>query len=714
MGSRFRWGLRLVLMRSLRAKIIAWFFVPTAIILVGVALTNFFAYQQVTEELVIERDQDLSRLSAGRLATEIKQFTDVLSNLAFSLGIWHNQPSIQESILNDARGQLVVFDAGVVVLDNFGVVVAAEPERPELLGENWSNRSHFRQMVRSPNPAFSNVLTDGPQGAEVIVIAVPIAGARGEFLGSVSGMFHLSPRSTNAFYGQIVRLRLGATGSSYLVDGNGRVVYHSDTARIGADFSTQSVVQQVLAGQAGAIRTQDSEGEDIVAGFSPVPGTPWGLITEESWAELTSGGRGFQRFLGLLLILGVVVPILFVIIGLKRVMRPIDDLIRGAKEVARGNFNQTITARSGDEIEELANEFNLMADQLRQSYDQLEQRVEERTRELRESEGRHRTLFEQSRDAMFISAGDGKIVDVNPAALELFGFTRQEALGSDLGDRFVYPADRAMFRQEIVLGSVRNCEVKLLGKDGVEIDCLLAATRMLDEEGNSIGVQGIIHDITERKRAEEQSKDLAVLEERNRMAREIHDTLAQGFTGVVLQLEAAEQVLEKSPTDVARHLSRAKSVARESLQEARRSVWALLPGALEERSLVAALQEEVSQYAAAGQEKASFRLHGEQRELPIDIQTGLLRICQESLTNIRRHARATEVKIDITFYPNAVSLGVQDNGVGFDLAALGSDSIRKGFGLVSMEQRARLLSGTLTITAEKGGGTLVEVRVPTE
>ena len=363
---------------------------PAAIILVGVALTNFLAYQQVTEELVIERDQDLTRLSAGQLATEMKEFMDLLSNIALSLGISPNQ----QSILNDASGRLVIFDGGVVVLDNFGVVVAAEPERPRLLGRDWSNKSHFRQMVRSPNPVFSNVLADGPQGAEVIVIAVPIASEQGGFLGSVSGMFLASPRSTNASYGQIVRLRLGATGSGYLVEGNGRVVYYSDIAHIGTDFSTQPVVQQALAGQTGATRTQDFEGAEILAGFSPVPGTPWGLITEESWVELTSGSRGCQQFLSLLLLLGVTVPILFVIIGLRRVMRPVDDLIDASKEVASGNFDQTITARSGDEIDELANEFNLMADQLQESYEHLERRVADRTRELRESEERFRTVVD--------------------------------------------------------------------------------------------------------------------------------------------------------------------------------------------------------------------------------------------------------------------------------------------------------------------------------
>jgi nitrate/nitrite-specific signal transduction histidine kinase len=124
------------------------------------------------------------------------------------------------------------------------------------------------------------------------------------------------------------------------------------------------------------------DGQDIVAGFATVPGTTWGLITEESWATLTSGSRGYQQFLLLLLVLGVVVPALVVAVGVRRIMHPIEALIGAAKEVARGNFGQTITAQTGDEIEELAQQFNLMSAQLQESYTHLEQRVADRTKEL--------------------------------------------------------------------------------------------------------------------------------------------------------------------------------------------------------------------------------------------------------------------------------------------------------------------------------------------
>ena len=131
-----------------------------------------------------------------------------------------------------------------------------------------------------------------------------------------------------------------------------------------------------------------------MSAFSPIPGTSWGLVNEESWSALTSGGRNTQRYLLLLLALGIAVPAVLVAVGLKRVMRPVEELKTAARELARGNFGQTISVHSGDEIEELANEFNLMAEQLHGSYTALG-----------ESEELYRVVVETAQDAMSIPVG---------------------------------------------------------------------------------------------------------------------------------------------------------------------------------------------------------------------------------------------------------------------------------------------------------------------
>ena len=377
-----RWG-------SLRNKILAWSFVPTAIILTAVAWVTFSAYQRVTEDLVIVRNQELARFSAGEFATGLTEYTGLLTEYAGLLGglppIAYADESdliVQRDVLMRARSRFEVFDGGVLILSNQGTVVATEPERPEILGQNWSNRSYFRHMLRSPRPVFSDIVADGPQGAEAIVVGVPIKGDHGQFLGLIAGMFRLGATAINPFYRDIARLRIGESGSTYLVDSAGRAIHHSDPDLIGDGLSSQATVQQVLAGEVGALRTRDVEGRDIVASFAPVPGTSWGLVGEETWAALTSGIRGYQRFLLLLLVLGVVIPALVVTFGVRRITKPITELIGAAQEVAGGNFGQTISARTGDEIEELAEQFNRMAAHLQESYAHLEQRVADRTKEM--------------------------------------------------------------------------------------------------------------------------------------------------------------------------------------------------------------------------------------------------------------------------------------------------------------------------------------------
>ena len=380
---------------SLRTKIIAWSFVPAAIILLAVALVTFFAFQSVTEELVLQRDLEVTYASAGQLAAKLGEYEDLLTTVARTSDIYGDDPATQRDALKRAGNRLAVFDGGVLLLDAFGTVVAAEPERSESLGQDWSDRAYYQEVVRSqiagspPELVLSDIVADGPGGVDVIVCALPIVDAQDQFHGTLVGLFRIGPTALNTFYGDIVRLRIGETcgaaggcGSVYLVDGTGRVIYHSDADRIGEDFGAQAVVGRVLSGQTDAIRARDFAGNDIVAGFAPLPGTSWGLVNEETWAALTSGSLGYRNFLLFLLVLGVVAPAVFVYFGVRRITKPINDLMSAVQEVARGNFGRTITAQTGDEIEELARQFNLMSVQLQASYANLEQRVADRTKEL--------------------------------------------------------------------------------------------------------------------------------------------------------------------------------------------------------------------------------------------------------------------------------------------------------------------------------------------
>ena len=519
------------LTRSLRAKVILAALIPSSLALLAVAIVAFIVYDRVARDVVQQRDTELARVSAERLSEGLSQHTSNLQRTAAEEDIRSLEPSRLSRALETAMDQLFVFDVGFVVYDHQGVALASEPDDPELRQAGVLVPSEFDRVRKTRQAWVSDVFTDPVSGEDVFLIAVPIVGTGTEFKGVLAGLASIKRSRLGAMYVQVLEFKPGKKGFAYLVDGNGRVIHHRQTAQVGRSLAETEPVARVIGGELGAIVTEDSEGDTVIAGFAPVPGTSWGIITQERWSNVVGPLQDYGVLLLGLLLLGGLLATGLISISIGRILNPIKRLTRGAERIAGGDFDHTIATGTGDEIQELARQFNTMAGALKESYTGLEQKVAERTEELATSEERYRTLFEESRDAIFVSL-EGIVVAANQAALNLFGFTEEEAIGSNVSDRYVDPADQERFRLEIAKeGSIRDFEVRLSKLDGTVMDCLLTATRRNAGDGSSQGeIQGLVRDITERKRAEEalfqQARDLAVLEERNRMAREIHDTLA--------------------------------------------------------------------------------------------------------------------------------------------------------------------------------------------
>ncbi len=208
-------------------------------------------------------------------------------------------------------------------------------------------------------------------------------------------------------------------------------------------------------------------------------------------------------------------------------------------------------------------------------------------------------------------------------------------------------------------------------------------------------------------RLTEQARQTAVLEERNRMAREIHDTLAQAFTGILMQLGGVERLLADDPIRGREHLAGIRDLAREGLAEARRSVQALRPQALEQTDLAGALARMVEQLDSGQPPRLEFHLSGTPLSLLPNVADQLLRIGQEALTNALRHAEASMIRVELAFAEAEVRLIVQDNGQGFDVNA---PTRKEGFGVTAMHERAGLLGAELTITSEPRLGARVAIR----
>ncbi len=269
----------------------------------------------------------------------------------------------------------------------------------------------------------------------------------------------------------------------------------------------------------------------------------------------------------------------------------------------------------------------------------------------------------------------------------------------DASGRLRYHASIPLYAQERKLGVLNVASTnwrKLSAED----------LRMLHTVGDLLSAA------IERARLFARSAQLGALEERNRLAREIHDTLAQGLTAIGLRLEMVDSLLERgADIDSARQgVQQALDLARHNLEEARRSVLDLRAAPLQGRTLCEALAELAATWHGSGNPKVTLDLKGSGRKLPPGVEIGLYRITQEGLNNIARHAQASRVMLRLAIAPDHTELVVEDDGRGFEPYS----AIKGRHGLIGMNERAKLLGGWLRVRSAPGEGTRLEVHVPNE
>lgn len=328
---------------------------------------------------------------------------------------------------------------------------------------------------------------------------------------------------------------------------------------------------------------------------------------------------------------------------------------------------------------------------------------------LRESEQRYRELFEDSRDAIYITATDGELVDFNQAACDLFGYTAEEFAQLNARETYADPEDRERFQAVVSHdGSVRDFEVKLRRKDGSVIDCLLTSTERRGRDGRVAGYQGIIHDITERKRLEEEILEVSTREQR-RIGQDLHDGLGQQLTGMAFLLTALERKLKARGLREAADARAIASLAHGTIAQTRYLSRGLYPAALETAGLAGALED-----LGANAEmlfNISCLVQTQDTSAITDRVIGehVYHIAQEAVTNAVRHGKAAHVAIELTREGNYTTLTVRDDGVGIPQPL----DEKRGMGLRIMRYRTRMVSGSLRLGQAPGGGTLVHCTFPT-
>ncbi|MBR8833483.1 MAG: AAA family ATPase [Stigonema ocellatum SAG 48.90 = DSM 106950] len=353
----------------------------------------------------------------------------------------------------------------------------------------------------------------------------------------------------------------------------------------------------------------------------------------------------------------------------------------------------------------------------------LEQQVAERTSALRESEAELRHVYDELRlreqelrliaDALpvLISYVDANrcFQFINRTYEVWFNRSRSEILGNPvcqlLGEA-VYQRVEPYINQ-VFEGQTVPLEAEIpfgLGKQ------CISATFIPDFDDNTQvrGFYSLMTDISDRKRAEEAS----ILEERNHMAREIHDTLAQAFTGIIIHARSASHEVMADPEKAQTLLPQILDLARSGLAEARRSVEALhRPYLLESSNLQDALSRLTAQLDSSITTQIVYEVIGTTYPLSSDLENNLFRIGQEALTNAIKYAEAHEIRIELVYEPTQCILRIKDDGQGFDVE---NQAMRNGFGLLGMAQRAERIRAELKIQSHLGQGTEIVVSIDRE
>ncbi len=342
--------------------------------------------------------------------------------------------------------------------------------------------------------------------------------------------------------------------------------------------------------------------------------------------------------------------------------------------------------------------------------------------EIRMSEHKYRLLFNQNPMPMsMISLPQRNFIDVNDAAIEFYGYTKKEFLEMNIKD--LRPEEEIINLSDISTykAGINNTGIwRHRKKDGTIVKVNIITHDIINEGKHAKLV--LANDITEKILAEEKLKksheDLRQLathlqdireDERTRIAREIHDELGQQLTGLKMDISWLSKKISNGSVEINQKMTEALKLIDETVKTVRRIATQLRPSILDDLGLISAMEWQSEEFEKRFKIKTSFISDTPLVQVESEIATGLFRIFQESLTNVLRHSRATEVKATLSIREGKLLLSIADNGIGFN--AVENES-KKTLGLLGMKERTLIMGGTYEINSKPGNGTTVEISVP--
>jgi PAS domain S-box-containing protein len=593
-------------------------------------------------------------------------------------------PPLQGEIVNYLASLLLHQYQSVLLLDPQGMVRLSVPK------ENQKLSRHIQELARmaldTRQPIFSDLYRVKASQAIQLSLLVPLLVDRGGQRRAV-GVVALSLDPQQFLYPLLQSWPAASPTSEILLvrrQGN-EVVFlnelrHQKNTALNLHFPLAKLglpAAMAARGEKGIVEGVDYRGIPVIAALAHVPDSPWFLVAKLDAEELYAPIH--ERFLLMVVFLTLSV------------------WAAGISVVLIWRNQQARFYRRQYEVE----------------------------RERRSLAQRYEYLTRHANDIILLADQDQKIVEANEQAIVTYGYVRDELLKLHLADLHPPEARPALkeYLREVARKGSRVFEIMQHHKSGAtfpaEISC-----RIMDLEGHKF-FQNIIRNISERKRSEdalrESEKHLRHLSsqlltsqetERQRIAVELHDGLGQALTVSKMRMRVIERNLpagesKKECEDLLKYID-------EVIEDVRRLSHEMMPPALEDLGLQAALRHLLNEFAKYSGIRLTTDLDDVQALFPPEKQLIIYRILQESLSNITKHAQATEISIAIKREPEGVSFRLEDNGQGFDIQkVLASDSTQRGLGLAAMDERVRMMGGALQIRSLIGVGTRISFFVPT-
>jgi signal transduction histidine kinase len=549
-----------------------------------------------------------------------------------------------------------------------------------------------------------------------------------------------------------------------LTSGSDTAAFLTQTFGLSLDLvENQAFSQTLLDMQRGAtgLAQFSLHGVPVYLAYAPLPNVNWSLAVIAPISELTTESAAVARAIGndattTIRWTLVIISIFFafalfgtIVFARNFLTIPIEGMVAATRKIAAGHFDVTLPVHSGDELGQLAESVNQMNTQLIQAQQGLEVRVADRTRHLAalfdvttvaSRSLDLQTVLNSSLDRVLemigCQSGCVHLVDEDKKVMQLATYRYiPEVIVAHIQ---TVPIDRGLVGWVMVNGEPLVAEnlaedPRVINRDAMQIGSgrgfagvplraknkILGVLSVIGEEGRSFNAEEVallsaiaeqVGVAVENASLYQQAEQLAVIEERQRLARELHDSITQSLYSVNLMTETARRTAATGDIERTQYLvARSSEIARQALKEMRLLVYELRPAALTQEGLVGAIQQRLDTVESRAGVQARLLVEGSSDELPPAVEANFYRIAQEALNNSLKHANASQVTVTLYFNQNTVELHISDDGQGFDP----SDTQDKGgIGLKSMRERTEQMGGSFKINTVLEQGTNVIVSLP--